>query len=117
MPRKPGAQPGNTNALRHGFYSRQFRQGELDDLDLINMNDLITEIASLRAYTRRMLELSDGIEDLNTAMRLLDSLGASATKVSNIIYRNRMMHGDQDAQVATALSSALATIIKEWKLS
>jgi hypothetical protein len=28
-PRKRGAQPSNTNALKHGFYSRQFQQLEL----------------------------------------------------------------------------------------
>ena len=31
--RKRGAQPGNTNALKHGFYARAYRSGELNDLD------------------------------------------------------------------------------------
>ena len=31
--RNRGAQPGNVNALKHGFYSQQFRNGELADLD------------------------------------------------------------------------------------
>jgi hypothetical protein len=30
--RKPGAQPGNTNAMRHGFYSKSFTQAELLNL-------------------------------------------------------------------------------------
>ena len=30
MPKRPrGAQPGNTNALKHGFYAQRFSQLEL----------------------------------------------------------------------------------------
>jgi hypothetical protein len=29
--RKRGAQPGNKNALKHGFYSRYYRRRELND--------------------------------------------------------------------------------------
>jgi hypothetical protein len=30
--RRRGAPEGNFNAFKHGFYSRRFRNGELDDL-------------------------------------------------------------------------------------
>jgi hypothetical protein len=34
MPKRSrGAQPGNTNALKHGFYSKRFSQLELTDLE------------------------------------------------------------------------------------
>jgi hypothetical protein len=33
--RPRGAQPGNSNAVKHGFYSRKFHPQELNDLDLL----------------------------------------------------------------------------------
>ena len=29
--RRPGGQPGNTNALKHGFYASKFKPHQLDD--------------------------------------------------------------------------------------
>jgi hypothetical protein len=84
-PRKRGAQLGNTNALRHGFYSRSLRQSESSDLDQINGDDFNSEINMLRAVTRRIFEISDGVTDLDQAMRLLSTMGASATRLPNMI--------------------------------
>jgi hypothetical protein len=38
--KKRGAPPGNQNALKHGFYSRRFRNLEMGDLDVVTA-DLI----------------------------------------------------------------------------
>lgn len=46
--RNRGGQPGNTNALKHGFYSRRFRDIEFSDLDVITVADLQNEIAMMR---------------------------------------------------------------------
>jgi hypothetical protein len=55
MSRNKGAQPGNTNALKHGFYSRFFKEGEVTDLSSL-APDLTDEIAMLRVITRRLLD-------------------------------------------------------------
>jgi len=34
-PRQPGAQPGNFNALKHGFYSRRISNPECLDLEFL----------------------------------------------------------------------------------
>lgn len=39
--RKRGGQLGNLNALKHGFYSRQFKGMELDDLELLKANKVL----------------------------------------------------------------------------
>ena len=85
-PRKPGAQPGNRplsistldtqcsllpNALKYGFYSRCFSNSECLDLETHRQDGLNSEIAMLRIVTRRVLELSSGVEDLETAFKLL----------------------------------------------
>jgi hypothetical protein len=61
--RHPGAQPGNTNALRHGFYSRRFCRAEKDDLQRNLLNNLDDEIALLRVAIRRVFDEADTRKD------------------------------------------------------
>ncbi len=47
--RKPGGQPGNQNARKHGFYSQLFPVEELDSLDESRaLKDCAEDIAALR---------------------------------------------------------------------
>jgi len=51
-PRRRGAQPGNTNALKHGLYSRTLSPQAQDLFDTarrLSPTDLTEEIAALRA--------------------------------------------------------------------
>lgn len=56
MNRKRGAQPGNRNAIKHGFYSDQFKQAEKMSLSLIQQTDLTDEIQLFRVQLRRYFE-------------------------------------------------------------
>jgi hypothetical protein len=56
--RRPGGQPGNRNALKHGFYSKLFKPGELDDLNAVLADGLTDEIAMLRVVVRRLFALA-----------------------------------------------------------
>ena len=112
-PRKRGAQPRNTNALRHGFYSRYLRQAELKDLDALQPSDLASEIAMLRAVTRRVLELGDGITDLDQAMTLLNTLGATSQRLANMIYKQRLLSGESDSLFLASLNAAIAELANE----
>lgn len=52
-----GAQPGNSNALKHGFYSRRIRELVLDVHEEDGHQlDLHTELALLRALLPRAIE-------------------------------------------------------------
>ena len=72
--RKRGGQPGNANALRHGFYSHSLRQAKTHGPDQINGGSLGSEI-NIRLYgctqphsaavPRRILDLSNGVTDLD----------------------------------------------------
>jgi hypothetical protein len=47
--RRPGGQPGNTNALKHGFYARKFKPRQLEDYARAHaVTGLDQEIALLR---------------------------------------------------------------------
>ena len=114
--RKPGAQPGNVNALKHGFYSEQFRNGELADLDSFEDTDLNDEIGMLRVYLRRLLEMAEGIEDTRQAALILEKVSLVTVRIATLAKAQRILTGDQDARVATALSEALQDVIKEMDL-
>ena len=114
--RKRGEQPGNTNALKHGFYSQQFRNGELADLDSFEDTNLQDEIGVLRVYLRRLLELADGIEDTRHAAAILDKVSLVTVRIATLAKAQRILSGDQDARVATALSEALQDVMKEMNL-
>jgi len=53
--RKPGAQPGNSNAFRHGLYSKYFTEKEMQSLDRNDDTELIVEIALARLHLARLL--------------------------------------------------------------
>jgi len=53
--RKPGAQPGNRNALKHGYYSRLFKQREGEIFSALSIEDIQEEIELTRVNNRRVL--------------------------------------------------------------
>jgi len=57
--RKQGAQPGNKNALKHGFYADKFTAAESTKLDSQGETDLKAEIAALRVCIDRLLNQLD----------------------------------------------------------
>lgn len=57
--RKPGAQQGNKNALKHGFYADKFTTNEKSRLDGQNATDVTAEIALLRVCIDRLLNELD----------------------------------------------------------
>lgn len=56
MSRKRGAQPGNRNSVKHGFYSKQFDLEEKMSLGLIAEADLSNEIELFRVQIRRFAQ-------------------------------------------------------------
>ena len=119
MPKKPGAPPGNLNALKHGFYSRNFKPLELRDLDAALAEGLENEIAMLRVAARRLFETFqiDRLPDLDPdlACSLLSALGLASLRVGSLMRVQTMLSGSSDP-VSTALAEALAQVQKELKI-
>ncbi len=109
--RRRGGQPGNANAVKHGFYARHFHPAELADLETVNAS-LQDEIAALRVIMRRLLEFSGGTEDLDTFIVTAKTLGVTATRIASLTRTSKLISGG-DTDVAAALSQALAEISKE----
>jgi hypothetical protein len=76
--RRRGGQPVNLNALKHGFYSRQFQKSELTDLE--EVGDLQEEIGMMRVVTRRLLDAARKCSDMGELINLLNTLGLASTR-------------------------------------
>jgi hypothetical protein len=111
--RKRGAQPGNQNAFKHGFYGRYFENLEAGDLDAILTDGLQDEIAMMRVITRRVMKLSRGVENLDEAITILGALGIAASRLAGLLKTQKILGGEQTEDVAVAISQALSDVIKE----
>jgi len=114
--RKRGAQPGNQNALKHGFYSRQFNTQDLQDLEMDGTPGMQSEIAMMRVVMRRVFEQAHAeAADLEAWALALSTLGLAANRVSHLLKTDRLLIGTQD-EVSSALSEALTEVLKEMGL-
>jgi hypothetical protein len=108
---KRGAPKGNTNALRHGYYSRQFRHFEPQDLDVIHVN-LESEIAGLRVAARRIMGYSERVEedDPMKAVSALSSFGLACIRIASITRTLAALEARSD-ETQSAISVALTRIV------
>jgi len=115
--RKRGAQPGNTNALKHGFYSHHFNSLELSDLDTALSEGLTDEIALLRVIIRRVFEYADfESQDMHTWSKALNTLGAASTRLAGLLRTQQLIAGDS-ADVVSVLSQAIGEVAHDLGLS
>jgi hypothetical protein len=106
-PRTRGGQPGNTNALVHGFYSPRFRETDLADLDQCQFSGLEDEIIMLRVYIRRVIDLSPEIEKLDAAISLLRALSLASIAMTRLIRTQQSIGPSPLDELSAALSEAL----------
>jgi len=97
--------------VKHGFYSRAFRQVDLEDLEQIEQG-LLNEVAMLRVATRRVFEVFDQrhqslsdpetepdrrmLADLSEA---LNALGLANIRVANLLKTNFLLTGGGSAML------------------
>ena len=117
--RKQGAQPGNVNAWKHGFYSRRFKALELADLETVLQNSLDDEIALLRVMIRRVFDFADqeaaSLEDWSMA---LSTLGAASTRLAGLIRTQQLTSGGADSLedvLAQALGEAAHEVSERYR--
>ena len=115
--RKPGAQAGNKNALRHGFYAKGFTADESKRLDKEKADDVLSEIALLRVCIGKLQKELDfdakTIVDSNKNdmrddhyLRQLNTLGIMTQSLSTLTrthYLTRGRSGDVTDSILRAL--------------
>ena len=112
--RSRGAQLGNNNALRHGFYSREFRKAESDDLPNLELR-LDDEIAAARIAGRRMLELTNEMPDPWTGIRALSIFSGHLNRIAHLMRTHAILTGS-GSDTAEVISTAIQAIAKEFKI-
>ncbi len=113
MTNKPGAPKGNLNALKHGYYSRLFHGNETNDLSE-NSASLEHEITLLRVMIRRTMQLADGIDDIKEATRVLDALGAAASRLANLLRAQKSLK-DHHSPMTEEISIAIQEVNQELR--
>jgi len=112
--RKKGAQPGNLNALKHGFYSRRFHKQELDDLDTIPPG-VLSEIALMRVSLRRLFEyMADEPPEFEAWVKYLPTISAALSKLG-ILLKVQAGDGQNETDVFGILTDAIKAINSETK--
>jgi hypothetical protein len=114
--RKRGAQPGNQNAFKHGFYSSTFSQGERGRLGK-DKDNLESEIKALRVVAHRVLaRLSNGAlsptgsEKLNDdTLHSINTLVAVVTAIATLARSHQLIAGKY-LPAETAILDALAEL-------
>lgn len=92
--RRPGAQPGNNNALKHGFYTRRFRPRDLTGVESANIKNLAEEIALIRIFTRRVVEESVKDPDFYDVVSVLRAICLASGTVTRIIKTQSFLAAD-----------------------
>ena len=111
--RKRGGQPGNLNALKHGFYSKQFQKSELAELE--KAGDLHEEIGMMRVVTRRLLDAARECNDMGELINLLNTLGLASTRVAGLMKTQKFLGGGEDG-IEEFLNSLVDEVTKDWPI-
>lgn len=121
--RKKGAQPGNSNAAAHSFYSDQF---DTDELALIAsfLSDLTLtdEIWMQRVLNRRLLaHLNTTNEEGNSPTieeltKVAEALATGTGRVARLLRDQRALSGEAADGIADAISKALDELGSELGL-
>jgi len=100
MPRRRGAQPGNQNALKHGFYSASFEELENNLLASHENDDQASEANLIRVLIKRTMdtmanEQNLSLEEYLSALRTI----SFATAVLERLKRSRWFQPGMDSSL------------------
>ena len=95
-PRRPGGQPGNGNALKHGFYRRKPKQ--MDQAAVANAGsiDLAEEIHTLRLSIRSVVESYESGESSLDLLSFGRYLCLALTGLDRLIRAQHFLSANQD---------------------
>lgn len=110
--KRRGAQPGNLNALKHGFYAKHFKTDELQELAEATAQNLNGEIGLSRIAARRVLALLDEVESAEEKVALLNAITMAAMRVASLLKTKKYLSGNGD-DMGAALQEALKDVSLE----
>jgi hypothetical protein len=115
-PKRWAVQPGNTNALKHGFYSPRFNGEEIQSLTLFEEHiDAVSEIKMLRVAVDRVISRLGEHCDISECVALLNVLTRAAGRIGHLIRLQKFIYGDQNS-VSELLKDMLGEVADELNL-
>ena len=115
--KKRGGQPGNTNAIKHGFYAKNFSLAERRGLQVTKGVVLGDEIALLRVLIRRFAEqiqASQGVALMESA-QLLAVISEAMLRLASLLRTDHMLGGAQCDTLFKSLQHVLEELSDEWE--
>lgn len=96
--RKPGAPPGNRNALKHALYSRHYPEGTKKILLTWDIKDYIGEVHLLRASMDKMAEVLLDQKDIPAAEKvaMLNAIARASSTLSLLVHRHFLLNTRDD---------------------
>jgi hypothetical protein len=113
--RHRGGQPGNLNALKHGFYTRRFNPTDLAGVESTDYNGLLEEIAIIRLYARRLIELDDQSTNITQVANTLRILCLASLTITRLVKTSQFLQVNNNSN-ATGLHKALEHLTDLLKL-
>ena len=115
--KKRGGQPGNTNALKHGFYTKQFSITERRGLQEIEGVVLSDEIGLLRVLIRRFAEQIKGSQgvSLNESAQHLAVISEAMLRLASLLRTDKLLGGSEYDSLGAALSRSMAAVLEEMR--
>jgi hypothetical protein len=115
--KKPGGQPGNTNALKHGFYSKHFSLAERRGLQAAEGLVLGDEIGLLRVLIRRFVEqiqANQGVS-LNESVQHLAVISEAMSRLASLLRTDHMLGGSETDTFMMSLNRAMTGVLEELR--
>lgn len=106
--KKKGAQPGNSNALRHGFYARNLGNFPLSKYSEGEMRNLLGEAAMLKDYMYFLYNINLDSTDsaaLSDTLRALAMAGMALARLLQVHNRIRIVGESKESSLDDILSS------------
>jgi hypothetical protein len=113
MPR--GALKGNTNARKHGFYSRRFPAREAQDAAAHHFEGLTEEIQLMRFYIRRLAEAGGEARDFYDLVEVTRALSQAITALTRLIHLQQSLSPNGGDELLTIFQSAIDTVYAEHR--
>ena len=114
-PRRRGAPKGNHNAVKHGFYARQFNQQETSDLSSTEPLALQDEILMLRVFMRRIIERSSEAVTLQDNLEVVRVLSLATFSLTRLIRTQLFISHEGESDITNAIRQAIDLNSVNWE--
>jgi hypothetical protein len=113
MTKKRGAQPGNTNALRHGYHSHRFKPTQLADLEVQFGEDLSNEIFAVRVAISDLIIMAGKHDKTKPDLiGTLDTLSGASIRLATLL-RTQDALKNRTNDILTILNGVLTEALDE----